>query len=140
MKLPNGELSCPLMRCSGVPQGNGLGPLFFSLFTNDLLSVVEFCKFHFYADDFVIYLSGPFTDAQTIISKVNRDLANISRWAADNGLSINTQKTQAMWVDSKGYTNKMDSLNPSSVQLNGSTVAFNKSLKILGVVLASKIR
>ena len=106
---------------------------------NDLPSVVEFCKFHLYADDFVIYLSGPFKDAQTIISKVNCDLDNISRWAADNGLSINTQKTQAMWVGSRGYINKMDSLNLLSVLLNGTTVAFNKSLKVLGVVLDSKI-
>ena len=129
VKLPNGELFSPLTRCSGVPQGSGLGPLFFSLFINDLPSVVEFCKFHLYADDFVIYLSGPFKNAQTIISKVNCDLDNISRWAADNGLSINTQKTQAMWVGSRGYINMMDSLNLLSVLLNGTTVAFKSPSK-----------
>jgi hypothetical protein len=47
---------------SGVPLGCISFPLFFSMFINDLCSCIRFSKFHFYADDLQIYLSGDMKD------------------------------------------------------------------------------
>jgi hypothetical protein len=65
---------------SGVPQGCILSPLFFSMFINDLCSCIRFSKFHFYADDLQIYLSGDMEDLNEKISALNEDLTVISRW------------------------------------------------------------
>ena len=102
----------------------------FSLFINDLPSVLQF-----YADDFVIYLSEPFKDTNDIIRKVNADLTNISRWSSDNGLVINVQKTQAMWLVTRTFMTKQSALNLPPILLSGNVVPINDSLKVLGVTL-----
>jgi hypothetical protein len=47
------SLLAPLV--PGVPQGSLYSPLCFSLFIDDMRDVLEFSKFHMYADDLQIY-------------------------------------------------------------------------------------
>ena len=42
----------------GIPQGSLLGPILFSLYVNDLPSVLEAVSVNMYADDTAIYTGG----------------------------------------------------------------------------------
>ena len=137
--LPDGSKSTPLSRSTGVPQGSVLGPLLFSLFINDLPSALQFCKCHLYADDFVIYCSGSFKDINSIIERINLDLANVSRWASDNGLAVNASKTQAMWIGSRRYMTNVKALNTPSVLLDSNIIHLSDSLKVLGITIDSSL-
>jgi hypothetical protein len=41
---------------AGVSQGSPILPLYISLFIDDMTEVLEFLKYHMYADDLQIYL------------------------------------------------------------------------------------
>jgi hypothetical protein len=61
-----------------------------------LCSCIRFSKFHFYADDLQIYLSGDMKDLDEMISALKEDLAAIFRWSAENGWLFSPRKSQAI--------------------------------------------
>jgi hypothetical protein len=75
----------------------------FSMFINDLCSCIRFSKFHFYADDLQICLSGNRKDLDEMISALNEDLAAISGWSADNWLLHSPRKSQAILISNSDF-------------------------------------
>ena len=57
-----------------VPQGSILGPVLFTIYAKDLLSVPSYCKSACYVDDSKLYLSFPSSDMSTAIHNLNADL------------------------------------------------------------------
>ena len=139
VKAPSGEISKPIMKNSGVPQGSLNGPPFFSLYINDAPASLKHCSHHIYADDLTIYYSGNFNDADIIVAKVNEDLNALSSWSTSNGLSINPNKTQAMWVGTRPFINRLQTQPPPQLSLNGQSITYCDSLKILGVSIDSTL-
>lgn len=70
---------------SGVPQGSILGPILFSMYINDLPSVLSYCKFHLYADDCQLYISGNHKNISDIVNLINMDIRRILIWCEQNG-------------------------------------------------------
>lgn len=62
-----------VLRC-GVPQGASLSSILFNLFVQDLGEQLKFCKYHKYADDFKLYLSGPLSSLDGLLRMVQTDI------------------------------------------------------------------
>ena len=78
----------------GVPQGSILGPILFSLYTNDLTCVSEYCLSVLFADDTNMLITGK--DMDILCHQLNEDLRNVHEWLQCNKLSLNVHKTHYM--------------------------------------------
>lgn len=124
----NDGLSTFLPISSGVPQGSVLGPILFSLYVNDLPNILKYCRIHLYADDVQLYFNCSDLNVADITMRVNEDLDRIAQWSATNRLSLNVNKSYAMFLtDHVGSARKPDLL------LNGTNLPFVNSASSLGV-------
>ena len=95
----------------GVPQGSILGPVLFTIYVNDLLSVPTHCKSACYVDDSKLYLSFPSSDISTAIDNLNADLESVSRWCCKNSLLINPDKTKVLIIGVPQLLNKFPTVS-----------------------------
>lgn len=131
----NGTSSTALPVISGVPQGSVLGPILFSLFVNDLPSVLRKTQCHMYADDVQLFASRNRNDALALIHDVNNDLKAVSEWARANNLTLNASKTQVMMLSISGDFDTSGLF----VVLGNSRVSFSDSVKDLGLTITKDL-
>ena len=103
----------------GVPQGSILGPVLFTIYVNDLLSVPTHCKSVCYVDDCKPYLSFRSTGIARVFSYLNEDLREICRWCCHNSLLINPAKTKILLHCVPQLLRK---LPPTSISLLGKEI------------------
>ena len=125
-------LSDPLPLKYGVPQGSILGPVLFTIYVNDLLSVPTYCKSACYVDDSKLYLSFPSSDMSTAIHNLNADLEQVSRWCCQNSLLINPDKTKVLMIGTPQLLNKLPT---ASVRMLGKEMTPSTVVKDLGIYI-----
>jgi hypothetical protein len=83
----------------GVLQGSVLEPLLFFLFINDIAQRISHFRYHLYADDVQLYLSGDIDSISDCINRMTLDLESLHTCTIENGLCFNPRKTQAMVIN-----------------------------------------
>ena len=128
------DLSDPLPLTVGVAQGSILGPVLFTLYVNDHLSVPKKCEAMGYVDDTKLLLTLPPTCVA--ISYLNSDLREIAKWCSTNSLLINPNKTKLLVVGVPQLTRNL-SLPP--VFLLGKNIKSSPVVKNLGIWINSAV-
>ena len=86
----------------GTLQGSCLGPLLFTIFTNDLHKHLEHCKSILFADDTTIYKSH--RNLKYLSWCLEQDLNILYQWFSNNKLTLNIQKKQSAYCSKKQET------------------------------------
>ena len=128
------SLSQRLPLSHGVPQGSILGPLMFTVYVNDLPSIVHNCKPECYVDDSKLYISFSVNKLDSVIDQVNKDLDQICHWCCRNYLLINPEKTKVLVL---GTRQRLQQLPSFSITLLSKHIKPVPVVKDLGVHLDS---
>ena len=125
----NGKVSDWVPATSGTPEGGHMSALLFSLFVNDLTSVIK-TNCLMYADDLKIF---SVVKSQNDVLKLQQDLDAVTKWAADWKLNLNASKCKSFKI-----TLKRNFIH-SSYGINGTLLENVGKIRDLGVVLDQKL-
>ena len=119
-----GKIEC------GVPQGSVLGPLFFSLYINDIHHSVGTEYVRLFADDTALFMSHP--DLTALIANIKSKFEDLFKWCISNKLTINAEKTNFVLFHT---INKPMPQQLNEIETEFMTIMRVKSFKYLGLTL-----
>ena len=118
----------------GVPQGSVLGPILFTLYVAPVANVITsygVCHLQ-YADNTQLYIALKNEDSISNLQNCANDVYN---WFAQNGLSLNPEKSEAILLGTGARLRHEQPI--SSISIAGSDVGIRDSVKSLGVTIDS---
>ena len=132
--LANRIYSSDLPVTQGVPQGSVLGPLFYIVYANNLVNVLDHCRVALYADDSITYTSSAIFEKS--VSRVQTVINSLSDWCSQNGIRANTDKTKVMVFGSANCLNKVPNFE---IRCDGTPLQIVNSYKYLGVTMDNQL-
>lgn len=130
----NGSLSDVKDIYCGVPQGSCLGPLLFSIFTNDLPLCTKNTNVVMYADDTTLYCAA--TSANELTVTINNTLIDVYNWVESNKLVLNIVKTKSIVFGSRHLLANKPQLN---LVIGTTIIQQVKTIKLLGLTIVSSL-
>jgi Reverse transcriptase (RNA-dependent DNA polymerase) len=107
----------------------------FSIFINDLP------QHHLFADDLQILLSFRPSEMAQAVENINQDLKNIERWAIENGLKLNADKTKMIVIGTKNRVAAVKSREDEHpIQFMNKTLKYGNSVRNLGVIFDEELK
>lgn len=105
----SGENGLTFRLKNGVPQGSNLAPILFIIYVNGLQNILKYSKIYAFTDDVAVMTAN--SNIKISEGNMQKDLIEISKWAHENNLVINTQKTKCMFIktmmDTERYMPKL---------------------------------
>ena len=118
---------------NGVPQGSILGPLLFTILVSDISSNIRFCKYHLYADDTQLYITGKLTEINKLIQNLNEDLNRIANFSDNNCLRLNEGKSVFIILGSSYNMAKIKDLVLPPIKINNKNIKCETTVRNLGI-------
>ena len=151
----NGSLSLLLQATNGVPQGSILGPILYTLFTNELPEVIHpddcisrnncwppyilscnFCgNICCFADDTTYSYSD--TDLESLSSQISSNFKKISDFLVSNRLKLNEDKTHLLTLSRRMRKNTNSEL---VLDTPSSQIMSSQSEKLLGCIVHNNLK
>ena len=111
----------------GVPQGSILGPVIFNIFINDIFYFVKDSALYNYADDNTISHSD--YTLENVITTLEKESGVLIDWFSANKMQANPETFQAISLGKKTRDKHI------TFKLNGTTLACEEEVKLLGVTI-----
>ena len=116
-----------------IPQGSILGPLFFSIYINDVIKLSNIFNYLMYADDRTLYFNLEDIDSVNMKENINIHLEKINVWLKLNKLTVNVSETKFMIFHKRRVAPQLDLL------LNNIKIEPISNFTFLGIILDTSL-
>ena len=117
----------------GIYQGTALGPLLFSIFSNDMhMHIDPSVTLIQYADDSQMAVSGKKEELPQLISRLEATLATAKEWFSSRKMKINASKTQLVTFGTKQL---LQDVPPIRISFDGEIITETGKVRNLGLTM-----